>query len=130
MSNIPSDLKYTTSHEWVRLEGDTATVGITAHAQDLLGDIVYVELPELEKSFAAGDACVVVESVKAAADVYAPVQGEVVAVNEALAQQPELVNSDSYGAGWLYKVRVANPAEVDKLLSADGYQQSLNEEAI
>jgi glycine cleavage system H protein len=130
MSNIPSDLKYTTSHEWVRLEGDTATVGITAHAQDLLGDIVYVELPELEKSFAAGDACAVVESVKAAADVYAPVQGEVVAVNDALAQQPELVNSDSYGAGWLYKVRVANPAEVDKLLSADGYQQSLNEETI
>ena len=121
MSDIPADLKYAKSHEWVRVEGDTAIVGITDHAQDQLGDMVYVELPEVGSQYAAGDACAVVESVKAASDVYAPVSGEVVEVNEALADSPELVNQDAYGDGWIMRLRLSDPAELDGLMDADGY---------
>ena len=121
MSDIPADLKYAKSHEWVRVEGDAAIVGITDHAQDQLGDMVYVELPEVGSQYAAGDACAVVESVKAASDVYAPVSGEVVEVNEALADSPELVNQDAYGDGWIMRLRLSDPAELDGLMDADGY---------
>ncbi len=121
MSDIPADLKYAKSHEWVRVEGDTAIVGVTDHAQDQLGDMVYVELPEVGSQYAAGDACAVVESVKAASDVYAPVSGEVVEVNEALADSPELVNQDAYGDGWIMRLKLSDPAELDGLMDADGY---------
>lgn len=121
MSNTPAELKYAASHEWARLEGDVVTVGISDHAQDALGDLVYVELPEVGAQVAAGDEAGVVESVKAASDIYAPVSGEIVAVNEALVDTPETVNSDPYGAGWLYKIKAADVSEIDKLLSADAY---------
>lgn len=118
----PADLRYTDTHEWVRDNGDgTATVGITFHAQDALGELVYVELPEPGRQLAAGDACVVVESTKAASDVYAPVAGEVVEVNTALADTPEKVNEAPFTAGWLFRVRLANPTDLDGLLSADAY---------
>jgi len=121
MSNTPAELKYAASHEWARLEGDIVTVGITDHAQDALGDLVYVELPTVGDQVAAGDEAGVVESVKAASDIYAPVSGEIVEVNEALVDAPEIVNSDAYGAGWLYKIKVSDAGELDKLLSADEY---------
>jgi len=122
MSEIPSDLKYTKSHEWLRDNGDgTVTVGITDHAQELLGDLVFVELPETDTDFAAEDACAVVESVKAASDVYAPLAGTVVAVNEALEESPELVNSAPYGEGWLYSLKLANAADLESLMAADDY---------
>ena len=127
MSNIPSDLKYAKSHEWVRVAGDTATVGITDHAQHELTDVVFVELPAVGRKVKAGEACAVVESVKAASDVYAPIAGEVVAGNEGLADAPEAVNSDPYGEGWIMKIKPANPADVDALLDADGYQKVLDE---
>lgn len=128
MSNIPGDLKYTRSHEWVRVEDDgTATVGITDHAQDALGDLVFVETPESGRSVSAGDACAVVESVKAASDVYAPVAGEVLGGNEALGDRPELVNEDPYGEGWLFKIRPASSGEIDNLLDAEGYAGTLEE---
>lgn len=121
MSNIPADLRYAASHEWARLEADgTVTVGISDHAQEALGDVVFVELPELGKALAAGQEAGVVESVKAASDIYAPVSGEVIAINEGLADSPELVNSDPYGA-WFFKLKPANTAELDKLLDAAGY---------
>ncbi|BBT14215.1 glycine cleavage system protein GcvH [Metapseudomonas otitidis] len=121
MSNIPADLRYAASHEWARLEADgTVTVGISDHAQEALGDVVFVELPELGKALAAGQEAGVVESVKAASDIYAPVSGEVIAINEELADSPELVNSDPYGA-WFFKLKPANTAELDKLLDAAGY---------
>ena len=121
--NIPSDLKYTRSHEWIRLESDgTITVGITEHAQELLGDLVFIELPELGKELAAGQEAAVVESVKAAADVYAPVAGTVVEVNSALVDAPEGVNQDAYAA-WLFILAPAAAAEVDALLDAAAYQQ-------
>lgn len=121
MSNIPADLRYAASHEWARLEADgTVTVGISDHAQEALGDVVFVELPELGKALAAGQEAGVVESVKAASDIYAPVSGEVIAINEELADSPELVNSDSYGA-WFFKLKPTNTAELDKLLDAAGY---------
>jgi glycine cleavage system H protein len=125
-SQIPKDLKYTPSHEWARDEKDgTITVGITDHAQALLGDIVYVELPELKKKFAARDSCGVVESVKAAADVYTPLSGEVIAVNNALSNNPELINNDPYGAGWLCRLRVDNTAGLSELLSAENYADNI-----
>ncbi|NGP54069.1 glycine cleavage system protein GcvH [Thioalkalivibrio sp. XN8] len=128
MSNIPSDLKYTRSHEWLRQEDDgTVTVGITDHAQDALGDLVFVETPEAGRSVKAGEACAVVESVKAASDVYSPVDGEVVAGNEALAGQPELLNTDPYGEGWIMKVRPAASAETPTLLDANTYASTLEE---
>ena len=118
----PSDLKYTTSHEWLRDNGDgTVTVGITFHAQDALGELVYVELPEVGRGLAAGEACVVVESTKAASDVYAPVKGEVVAVNEALADAPQTVNESPYESGWLFRLKVADTSELSGLLSAADY---------
>lgn len=118
----PADLRYTSSHEWLRSEADgTATVGITFHAQDALGELVYVELPEVGRRLAQGEACVVVESTKAASDVYAPVAGEVVAVNEALADAPQTVNEAPYGAGWLFRLRPEDPAQVGALLDAQAY---------
>ncbi len=118
----PSDLKYTASHEWLRDNGDgTATVGITFHAQDALGELVYVELPAVGRSLDAGDACVVVESTKAASDVYAPVKGEVVAVNDALADAPQTVNESPYEAGWLFKLKLADASALAGLLSAADY---------
>jgi glycine cleavage system H protein len=123
--NLPADLKYTESHEWVRKEADgTVTIGITDHAQEALGDIVFLELPEVGKSFGAGDAIAVVESVKAASDIYAPVAGEVVAVNEGAAGSPESVNDNAYDA-WLFKLKPANGDDVDGLLSADAYQATI-----
>ena len=120
--NLPAELRYTESHEWVRREGDgTLTVGITDHAQAALGDLVYVELPAVGKALAARDAAAVVESVKAASDVYAPVAGEVIAVNEALRGTPEQVNADAYGA-WLFRLRPADAAAVDGLLDAKAYE--------
>jgi len=122
MSEIPSELRYRESHEWVRDEGDgTAVVGISDHAQAALGDMVFVELPEPGMSYEQGDACAVIESVKAASDAYAPVSGEVTEANGALEDSPELVNTDPYGEGWLFKVRLSNPAELDGLLSAESY---------
>ena len=120
--NNPADLRYTSSHEWLRVEADgTATVGITFHAQDALGELVYVELPQIGRQLAQGDACVVVESTKAASDVYAPVAGEVVAVNTALAEAPQTVNESPYADGWLFRIRPSDPAQLDALLSADAY---------
>lgn len=122
MSNIPAELKYVSSHEWLRLEADgSVTVGITGHAQELLGDIVFVELPEVGASLAADEQAGVVESVKAASDVYAPIAGEIVAVNESLPDAPETANSDPYGEGWFFKIKPANPADLDGLLSAEQY---------
>lgn len=122
MSNTPANLKYTKSHEWVRRESDgTLTVGITHHAQDLMGDLVYVELPEAGRKLEAGKECAVVESVKAASDVYAPVSGEIIAANPALSDTPETINKDPYGDGWMFKIRPSDPKQVDALLDAAAY---------
>ena len=122
MSNIPAELKYVASHEWLRTEADgTVTVGITEHAQELLGDIVFIELPEPGAELAADEQAGVVESVKAASDVYAPITGEIVAVNDALVSAPEIANSDPYGDGWFFKIKPANAADLDGLLSAEQY---------
>ena len=123
MSKTPKELKYTKSHEWVRLEKDGAvTVGITDHAQEAMGDLVYVELPQKGAKFALGKECSVVESVKAASDVYAPVSGEVVAVNDAVADAPENVNKDPYGAGWMFRMKPANQGELNALFDAAAYE--------
>ncbi len=123
--SVPEELQYTRSHEWVRTEGDTATVGITDYAQDELGDIVFVELPEEGATFDAGDSFGAVESVKAVSDLYTPVGGEVVEVNEALNDSPEKINEDPYGEGWIIKLRVSDEGD---LLSASDYEQFLEEE--
>jgi glycine cleavage system H protein len=123
--NVPDSLRYTPAHEWVSLDGDTATVGITDHAQEELSDVVFVELPEIGKSVTAGDAVAVVESVKAASDIYAPVAGEVTEVNDEAAGEPGLVNSDPYGKGWIYKLKVSDAGEVEGLLDAAAYQAQL-----
>jgi glycine cleavage system H protein len=123
--SVPEELQYTRSHEWVRTEGDTATVGITDHAQDELGDIVFIELPEVGATFGAGDSFGTVESVKAVSDLYAPVGGEVVEVNETLDDSPEKINEDPYGEGWIIKLRVSDEGS---LLSASDYEQLLEEE--
>lgn len=129
MSEIPGELRYASSHEWVRLEEDgTAVVGISHHAQDALGDLVFVELPEQGETVEVSDEVAVVESVKAASDVYAPLSGEILAVNESLEDSPELVNQDPYGDGWLFRVRVANQTEWDELLTADQYSEQLENE--
>ncbi|MBA3980299.1 MAG: glycine cleavage system protein H [Alcanivorax sp.] len=129
MSDIRAELRYASTHEWVRLEDDgTAYVGISDHAQDAMGDLVYVELPEVGQELEATDEAGVVESVKAASDIYAPVSGEVVAVNEALEDTPELVNQDPYGDGWLFRIRVADTAELEQLLSANDYREQLDSE--
>ncbi|MFB6347920.1 glycine cleavage system protein GcvH [Moraxella sp. ZJ142] len=126
MSNIPSDLKYVASHEWLKLEDDgIITVGITDHAQDLLGDVVFVELPEVGRNVAADEEVAVVESVKAASDVYAPISGEIVEINEELVDNPELANEDPYGKAWFFKVKPANPADYDSLMTAEEYEGSL-----
>ncbi|MDR4651757.1 MAG: glycine cleavage system protein GcvH [Nitrosomonas sp.] len=126
--SIPSDLKYTRSHEWVKIEADgTVTVGITDHAQELLGDMVFVELPKVGDSFSQKQECAVAESVKAAADVYSPISGEVIEVNSALADSPEKINQDAFGS-WLFKLKPGNPAELDGLLDATGYQEVLDNE--
>ncbi len=127
MSNIPADLRFAESHEWARLEADgSVTVGISDHAQQALGDVVFVELAEVGKVFAAGDAAGVVESVKAASDIYAPIGGEVIEVNEELADSPEQLNEEPYGA-WIFKLKPSNPAELDKLLDAAGYKAAIGE---
>ena len=127
MSDIPAGLRYAESHEWARLEADgTVTVGISDHAQEALGDVVFVELAEIGKAFAAGQEAGVVESVKAASDIYSPVAGEVIAVNEELSGSPELLNSDPYGA-WIFKLKPSNTAELDKLLDASGYKAAIGE---
>ena len=129
MSNIPSELKYTKSHEWVRIEGDgTVTVGISDHAQALLGDMVFVELPEPGTSLDAGEECAVVESVKAASDVYAPMTGEVLAANELLEAAPETINTDAYNDGWLFRIKLADEAELKELLDAEAYAELVAEE--
>ena len=122
MSNIPADLKYARSHEWVRMRDDgTVETGISDHAQQALGDLVFVEVPAVGRALQQGEACAVVESVKAASDVYAPVAGTVVAVNGALAQAPELINQDPYGAGWIMRVQPSGAVSAAELLTADGY---------
>lgn len=127
--SIPADLKYTPSHEWVRVEADgTLTVGITHHAQDLLGDMVFIENPATGRTLAKGEECAVVESVKAASDVYAPVAGEVVAANNEVESSPESVNQDAYAA-WMFKIKPANPADVNDLLDAAAYQKLVDSEA-
>lgn len=126
MSNIPTELKYVKSHEWVRVEADgTVTIGITDHAQAALGDLVFVEAPEAGRALAVDESCSVVESVKAASDVYAPIAGEVTQRNEALDAQPELLNTDPYGEGWLWKMRPAQAVDVDGLLDAAAYADYL-----
>lgn len=124
MSEIPGDLKFQKSHEWVRVEQDgTVTVGISDHAQSSLGDLVYVELPEVGTSVQAGNSVAVVESVKAASDIYAPVSGEVIAVNSLLGDKPETINEDAYGEGWIFKLKMSDKAELDELMGPDEYAE-------
>lgn len=128
MSEIRSELKYASSHEWARLEEDgTVTVGISDHAQDALGDVVYVETPEVGATLSAGEEAGVVESVKAASDIYSPISGEVVAVNEALEDEPETVNSSPYDDGWFYKIKPSDESELEKLLDAEAYKAESEE---
>jgi glycine cleavage system H protein len=128
MSNIPADLKYMKSHEWVKKLADgTVVIGITDHAQSALGDLVFVEVPKAGRKLTANESCAVVESVKAASDVYSPIAGEVTESNAALANAPETLNQDPYGAGWMWKLKPANAADVDALLDAAGYQKILDE---
>jgi len=129
MSDIPSELKYASSHEWARLESDgTVVIGVTDHAQEELGDVVFVELPDVDDELEAGDDAGVVESVKAASDIYAPISGTVVAINEALEDTPDLVNGSPYVDGWMYKLAPADVGELDSLLDAEAYQASLEDE--
>jgi glycine cleavage system H protein len=127
--NIPENRRYTKTHEWAKLEDGLVVVGISDFAQESLGDVVFVETPEVGREVAAGEAVAVIESVKTASDVYAPVSGKVAAVNEALADEPELVNGDPYNAGWLFKIEPADPAELESLLSPEDYARVLEEEA-
>ncbi|ASG65122.1 glycine cleavage system protein H [Idiomarina sp. X4] len=129
MSNIPADLKYASTHEWVRDEGDgTFTVGISEHAQELLGDMVFVELPDVGDKVETGDDIAVAESVKAASDIYAPMTGEIVAVNEDLEDAPETVNNDPYGDGWLFRIKADDSSELENLLDANAYEASIDED--
>jgi len=125
MSNIPDQLRYAASHEWIKVEGNTGTVGITDHAQHELSDVVYVDLPKISARIAAGTVVAVIESVKAASDIYSPVSGEVLAVNNELITQPDLINRDPYGAAWLFRVKLSNPAELDALKDAAGYKAQI-----
>ena len=125
MSNVPSDLKYAKSHEWVRVAGDVATVGITDHAQHELTDVVFVELPESGRKVKAGEACAVVESVKTASDIYSPVSREIIEVNKTVADNPALVNTDPYNGGWFYKIRLSDAAELNSLLAPDAYKAQI-----
>lgn len=124
MSTTPEDLKYTKTHEWVRLESNgDVTIGITDHAQGLLGDMVFIELPEVGDNFSAGDDCAVVESVKAASDVYCPIAGEITEVNSELSETPEMVNKEPFGTGWLYRIKPADSHDLDELLDASAYKE-------
>ncbi|WP_426766202.1 glycine cleavage system protein GcvH [Erwinia aphidicola] len=128
MSNVPAELKYRDSHEWVRKEADgTFTVGITEHAQELLGDMVFVDLPDLGNTYSQGEDCAVAESVKAASDIYAPLSGEIIEVNSALESEPELVNSDPYAEGWLFKIKASDDTEFETLLDAAAYAAAISE---
>jgi len=127
MSEIPQDLRYTEEHEWVKVEGDVATVGITDYAQEKLGEVIYVELPEVGKRYEAMQPMAVVESVKAASDIYAPVSGEILEVNQNVAGDPSLVNKSPYGDGWFVKLKVSDPSEVGKLLTAEQYAGKVQE---
>ena len=129
MSNTPTELKYAASHEWARLEDDgTITVGISDHAQDALGDVVFVELPEIGSNLAAGDEAGVVESVKAASDIYAPVSGEIVAINELLEEAPETVNADPYHDGWFFRLKPLDDGEINGLMTAEQYREQCDSE--
>ena len=130
MSNdVPNELSYTKSHEWVRADEEgIATIGITDHAQEMLGDLVFVELPEVGAALGIGSECAVVESVKAASDVFSPVSGDVVEVNELLADAPETINQDAYEEGWIFRVRLAHPSELDELMDADSYAEHCESE--
>ena len=127
MTNVPSDLRYASSHEWVRVSGDTATVGITDHAQQELTDVVFVELPAVGGQVKAGEACAVVESVKTASDIYSPVSGQIVEVNQAAVDNPGLVNGEPYGGGWFYKIRLSSPPELNNLLSPEAYTAQIGQ---
>ena len=130
MSDLPTELRYAATHEWARLEEDgTVTVGITDHAQQQLGDVVYVEVPEIGLVMSASDDAGVVESVKAASDVYAPISGEVIAINEKLEDEPEIINSEPYEEGWFYRLQPNDTGELDNLLTADAYAEAIAEEA-
>ena len=122
MANVPEDLHYSKDHEWVRVDGDQAIIGITDYAQNSLGDVVYVELPKVNEEFGAHEPFGSVESVKAVSEVFTPIAGAIVQINEALADEPEIVNSDPYGQGWMIRVKMANPSEVDSLLTAAEYE--------
>jgi glycine cleavage system H protein len=125
MSEVPSELKFLSSHEWVMVEGDIATIGVSDHAQELLGDLVYVELPEVGDTVAAGDSVGVIESVKAASDTYAPISGEIIEVNAELEDGPERINVDPYGDGWMYKMSIEDAEELENLLDAAAYSDSI-----
>lgn len=128
MSEVPSELRYTKSHEWVRQEEDgTLTVGITDHAQEALGDLVFVELPEVDSELSAGDACCVVESVKAASDIYMPITGEIIDTNQALVDEPETINSSAYDDGWIFKIKPADEDDIEALMDASTYEAELDE---
>lgn len=130
MSNLPEELKYTKEHEWIRDNGDgSVTVGVTDHAQEALGDLVFVELPEVGAVFGIGDDCAVVESVKAASDVYSPLSGEVVEVNEELADVPESINQSAYNEGWIFRMKLSDATEMDGLMNAEAYKAFLDSEA-
>ena len=120
--NIPPELRYSSDHEWVRVDGDTVVIGITEFAQDSLGDIVFVEAPEVGRSVKAGESFTEVESTKSVSDIYAPITGDIVSTNDALSAQPELLNQDPYGEGWICSIRIADPSELDGLLDAEGYR--------
>ncbi|OGT19301.1 MAG: glycine cleavage system protein H [Gammaproteobacteria bacterium RBG_16_57_12] len=129
MSNLPKELKYTPTHEWVMIASDgTATIGITDHAQGLLGDIVFIELPEMSRQVAAGEECAVIESVKAASDIYSPLSGEIIETNNDLSDTPELVNQHPYGDGWIFRIRLDDRTELDDLLDAAAYQAQVEAE--
>lgn len=128
MSNVPNELKYISSHEWIREEDDgSVTIGITDHAQELLGDVVYVELPEVDSEVALEDEIAVVESVKAASDIYAPLSGTIIAINESLEESPEIVNSSPYDDGWMFKMQPSEPSELDGLIDAESYQNEIED---
>ena len=127
MTNVPSDLRYARTHEWVRVSGDTATVGITDHAQHELTDLVFVELPAVGRQVKAGEACAVVESVKTASDIYSPLSGQVVEANQAVVDNPALVNGEPYGGGWFFKVKLSNPSELNNLLSPEAYAAQIGQ---
>lgn len=126
MSKVPSDLRYAKTHEWVRVAGEYATIGITDHAQHELTDIVFVELPQMGRKLKSGESCAVVESVKTASDIYTPVGGEITAINDAVVANPALVNTDPYGEGWFFKLKLSNPAEAQALMNAEAYTKQVN----